>query len=84
MTLQGHKEAVSGMVYIDNNTICSASWDHTIRLWDIELGGIKKEIVGNKAFFDVDFSTLNSLIVTGSADRHVRIYDIRSNGKLKL
>lgn len=81
MTLQGHKEAILSAQWIDTNTIATASWDHTIKLWDAELGGIKSEIVGNKAFFDLDHSTVNNMIITCSADRHVRLYDPRSNGK---
>ncbi|XP_026463246.1 ribosome biogenesis protein WDR12 homolog [Ctenocephalides felis] len=79
MTLQGHKEAILSAQWIDTNTIATASWDHTIKLWDAELGGIKSEIVGNKAFFDLDHSTVNNMIITCSADRHVRLYDPRSN-----
>ncbi|XP_011312673.1 ribosome biogenesis protein WDR12 homolog [Fopius arisanus] len=78
-TMKGHKEAISGTVWMDNNDLISSSWDHTIKIWDAELGGMKHEIVGNKSFFDVDFSKIGRVLVTASADRHVRIYDPRSN-----
>nr|CAD7431798.1 unnamed protein product [Timema monikensis] len=78
MTLSGHKEAVSAVVWSDIGELCTASWDHTIRLWDAEQGGIKTEIVGNKSFFDADWSPINRTLITASADRHVRLYDPRS------
>ncbi|GLH12260.1 Ribosome biogenesis protein WDR12 homolog [Gryllus bimaculatus] len=78
LTVKGHKEAVSAAIWTDVNEICTASWDHTLRLWDAELGGLKHEIVGNKSFFDADWSPLNRTVVTASADRHVRLYDPRS------
>ncbi|XP_013186859.1 ribosome biogenesis protein WDR12 homolog [Amyelois transitella] len=77
-TLKGHREAVSGVKWMDFNTVLSSGWDHLLKLWDCELGGIKQEIAGNKAFFDVDWSPLNNNIITASADRHLRLYDPRS------
>ncbi|KAF9824786.1 hypothetical protein SFRURICE_013296 [Spodoptera frugiperda] len=77
-TLKGHREAVSGVQWMDYNTVLSSGWDHLLKLWDCELGGIKQEIAGNKAFFDVDWSPLNNSIITASADRHIRLYDPRS------
>lgn len=84
MTLPGHKEAVSSVVWTENNEIFSSSWDHTIKLWDAELGGLKTEIVGNKSFFCISRSPLNQTIVAASADRHIRIYDARSQGLFKF
>lgn len=78
MTLPGHKEAISSVVWTENNEIFSSSWDHTIKLWDAELGGLKTEIVGNKSFFNISRSPLNHTLITASADRHVRLYDPRS------
>ncbi|XP_046994861.1 ribosome biogenesis protein WDR12 homolog [Schistocerca americana] len=78
LTLKGHKECISSALWIDSSEICTSSWDHTLRTWDAELGGIKTELVGNKPFFDADWSPLNRTLVTASADRHVRLYDPRS------
>ncbi|XP_043524232.1 ribosome biogenesis protein WDR12 homolog [Frieseomelitta varia] len=77
-TMKGHKEAISGVVWSDKTEIITSSWDHTIKIWDSELGGIKHELAGNKSFFDLDYSILSRTVITASADRHIRLYDPRS------
>jgi len=77
-TLVGHNEAVSSVQWLGSDELISGSWDHSIRLWDVELGGTKHHINGNKAFFDIHHSSVNKLIIAGSADRHVRMYDVRA------
>jgi len=81
MTLGGHRECVSSIDWIDPSELITASWDHTIKVWDVELGGIKSELAGQKAFFCLSYSNLNKTVVTASADRHIRLYDPRSNGE---
>ena len=79
MTLAGHKEGISGVAWMDSNTeVCSASWDHTLKIWDTELGGMKQELVGNKSFFDVAYSNQSRLLITAAAERTLRLYDPRS------
>lgn len=50
-TLKGHREAVSGVRWMDFNTVISSGWDHLLKLWDCELGGIKQEIAGKSNIF---------------------------------
>lgn len=78
--MKGHKEAISGIVWSDKTELITSSWDHTLKIWDSELGGIKHEIMGNKSFFDLDYSELSRTVITASADKHVRLYDPRSTG----
>lgn len=60
----------------------SSSWDHTLKIWDAEYGGTRAEVVANKSIFNAHYSMLNNLVVTCGADRHIRLYDVRSNRKL--
>ena len=78
MTLAGHKEGISGVDWTENpNELITASWDHTIKVWDMELGGMKGELVSNKSFFDLSYSAAKGLIVTAAADKAIRTYDPR-------
>lgn len=79
MTLQGHREAVSGVQWINEESLLTSSWDHTLKIWDLAMEGVKSEISGNKSFFDISFSHLNGLIITASADKNLRLYDPRSH-----
>lgn len=45
----------------------------------LQLCGIKSEIIGQKAFLSASWSPLNNTILASSADRHIRLYDPRSN-----
>lgn len=78
MTLAGHKESVSAVAWSGPQELVTASWDHTIKVWDLVAGSTKFDVAGNKAFFDLSWSTLNRTAITASADRHIRLYDPRS------
>ncbi|XP_075237512.1 ribosome biogenesis protein WDR12 homolog [Lycorma delicatula] len=78
LTLKGHKEAISGVCWLTDGQIVTSSWDHTLKVWDVEYGAIKCEIPGNKSYFDVHVSPVSGNLITASADRHIRLYDPRS------
>lgn len=78
LTLGGHKEAVSAAVWLDDSNVCSASWDHTLRTWDMSRAEQTQILEGSKAFFHIAHSRLSNMVVSASADRHVRIHDLRT------
>lgn len=84
LTLEGHREAISSVEWIDNSTIASSSWDHTIKIWDLQMKAIKSEIPGNKSFFDISFSRVNGMILAASADKNIRMFDPRSQRELSI
>ncbi|KAF2893661.1 hypothetical protein ILUMI_12516 [Ignelater luminosus] len=77
-TLKGHKESIVAIQWSESDTICTASMDHTLKLWDAELCGLRNEVVAEKAFLGASWSPLSRTIITCSADRHIRLYDPRS------
>eukprot|EP01126_Amoeba_proteus_P015165 TRINITY_DN1674_c0_g1_i2.p1 TRINITY_DN1674_c0_g1~~TRINITY_DN1674_c0_g1_i2.p1 ORF type:complete len:455 (-),score=85.23 TRINITY_DN1674_c0_g1_i2:34-1398(-) len=80
LTMVGHKQAVSGLEWLDENSVVSASWDHSIRIWDVESGRSTTTLNGNSAIYGL--SVLQSgLFVTAHADRTVRMWDQRQEGK---
>ncbi|RWS31379.1 microtubule binding protein YTM1-like protein [Leptotrombidium deliense] len=84
LTIGGHSEAVTDLVWLnDFNSsgavdLATCSMDNTIRLWDIELAEEKSNLKGSKAFLSIDYSRVNHCLITGSCDRHIRLWDPRS------
>ena len=38
MTLSAHNEGVSGVQWLSDSQVCTSSWDHSIKIWDLQHG----------------------------------------------
>lgn len=77
ITFSGHKEAVSSLLWTDENTIMSAGWDHGIRLWNVSMALNTRTLNSNKVILDISYSDKNKLLCSGSVDNYIRLYDTR-------
>jgi len=78
VTLAGHRESIHGSCWTDTSEVITASFDRSIIIWDLELAGQKNTLTGAKAFTALAYSQLNRTLISGSTDRHVRLWDPRS------
>ncbi|VDK44519.1 unnamed protein product [Anisakis simplex] len=99
VTLAGHKELIVGAKWLPNSNkdVATVSWDHTILIWDLELAvnkaifligsfvsGHTNSLRSTKPFTSLDVCPKNGLIITGSTDPVVRLWDSRSRGFLEF
>lgn len=88
--LHGHNHFVSDVVISsDGQFALSSSWDHTLRLWDLNTGLTTRRFVGHTSdVLSVSFSADNRQIVSGSRDKTIKLwntlgeckYDIKDDG----
>uniref|UniRef100_A0A0R3S422 Ribosome biogenesis protein WDR12 homolog n=1 Tax=Elaeophora elaphi TaxID=1147741 RepID=A0A0R3S422_9BILA len=81
VTLSGHKDAVISAVWSSNSAkeVLTASWDHTISIWDLELAGQISTLTAKKAFTCISMCSSSGMLITGSVDPIVRLWDPRSH-----
>jgi guanine nucleotide-binding protein subunit beta-2-like 1 protein len=75
--LRGHNHFVSDVVISsDGQFALSASWDGTLRLWEIHSGKTTRRFVGHaKDILSVAFSVDNRQIVSGSRDKTIKLWN---------
>ncbi|PAA52259.1 hypothetical protein BOX15_Mlig032426g1, partial [Macrostomum lignano] len=76
-SLRGHNHFVSDVVMSsDGQFALSASWDGTLRLWDLTTGTTTRRFIGHtKDVTSVAFSADNRQIVSASRDRTIKLWN---------
>lgn len=82
MSLDGHSGPASCILFdpIDSNHLYSGSWDHSVRIWDIEAESNIHTMNCEKIVVCMEHSIESNMIVTGHEDGVMRLWDPRSKG----
>ncbi len=78
---KGHKEVVyDGKFFPDGKSLVTASFDQTLKLWDIATQSTLRTMEGHTGIvLTVDVSPNGKMIASGSSDRTIRLWDVPSS-----
>jgi ribosome biogenesis protein YTM1 len=65
---------------LNKNQAVTVSWDNSIILWDVELGGMVSSMSSNKAQSRLSINATSGLVLTASMDSVIRLWDFTSKG----
>jgi len=85
-SLHGHNSVVQDVVISsDGQFALSASWDKTLRLWDLNTGVTTRRFVGHtNDVLSVSFSADNRQIVSGSRDKTIKLWNTLGECKFNI
>ena len=81
-SLSGHHGPVWG-VSVDGNTVCSGSFDKTVKVWELSSGNCLHTLRGHENWVSC-VSLKTDLIVSGSWDSTVRLWSVTGNNARHL
>jgi len=78
--LSGHSDYVRSITFsLDGTFLVSGSDDETIRLWDVQTGGVTKTFHGHTGYvLSVSISADCTTIASGSADKTIHLWDVQT------
>ena len=78
--LSGHTGGVGSLAFMpDGTSLVSASGDKTIKLWDVQTGGVVRTFYGHTATIcSVSISPDCTVIASGAWDKTIRLWDIQA------
>lgn len=82
--VQEQKDSVTSIAWRDENTLASASLDHSIALWNMETGSLLRRLQGHsRGVTAICFLRDGKTLVSAGIDQSVRVWDLDSGGLVR-
>lgn len=80
----GHRDSLYAVaITADKKIVATASYDQTIKLWDVASGKETKTLTGhNGAVYDLSFNPAGTILASCGADRTVKLWDVKTGTRL--
>ncbi len=79
-TLSAHSWTVSSLAFSASGALFSGSWDHTIKLWDIEMGQETAVLRGHTdSVLAISLDESRQLLASSSRDQTIRLWEAPSH-----
>ena len=85
-SLSGHANRIHGVAYSpDGRQIASASWDETVKLWEVKTGGLLHTFRGHTdRVTGIAFDPTGGRLASTSLDGTVKLWDVTKLGELAV
>jgi ribosome biogenesis protein len=77
--LSGHKQCVAALAWPADDIVMSGSWDHSVKVWDVEVGVCVDTLMHNKAVHCIATPSDGkaAVVAFGGPEKVLRIWDRR-------
>lgn len=77
-SIRAHSQSLSSITMGVGSSVVTSSWDHSIKLWDMDTQDCVSTFVSNKVVTSLSLHAGNHAAVTAHPDGKVRLWDFRS------
>jgi ribosome biogenesis protein YTM1 len=79
---QAHSSQISGVSWNnDSKSLISGSWDHTLKVWDVERQESLLTLNGSRVISCLDVAHSSQVVATGHPDCTIRLWDVRTDSE---
>ena len=82
-SLTAHTSQISGAAWLNTNHVVTSSWDHSVKVWNMEREECGLTLNGSRVVSCMDLSRHSPVVATGHPDCTVRLWDVRTEGSEK-